>query len=49
MPLEALPFDLIKVLPYVLVLVLALCCRAQRVPGPDRGHLLRRSGGHLLR
>ena len=25
MPLEALPFDLIKVLPYVLVLVLALC------------------------
>ena len=25
MPLEALPFDLIKVLPYLLVLVLALC------------------------
>ena len=25
MPLEALPFDIIKVLPYVLVLVLALC------------------------
>lgn len=23
--------------------------RAQRVPGPDRGYLLRRSGGHLLR
>ena len=48
MPLEALPFDLHQG-PALRAGAGPGPVRAQRVPGPDRGYLLRRSGGHLLR